>query len=127
LSSTNDEGDADDANLFERTVRRVTRNKNYKFGDPAFPCHSSSSISAIWLSEPWFVPGDLAKSAAAASTKTIEGAVRTVTKDEDYQFGDISKKVLSTGTGSFESAVKSITGNEEYKFGVSMYFAFLLR
>jgi hypothetical protein len=95
LTSTNDEDDTNNANLFERTVRKVTRNKNYKFGD-------------------------LAKSAATASTKTIEGAVRTVTKDEDYHFGDISKKVLSTGTGSFESAVKSITGNEEYKFGVSI-------
>ena len=82
----------DNANIFEQAVRKVTRNKNYKFGD-------------------------LTKSAANASTKTIEGAVRTVTRDDDYHFGDYSKKVLSTGTGTFESAVKSITGNEEYKFG----------
>lgn len=65
---------ADNPNLFERTVRRVTRNKSYKFGD-------------------------LAKSAAEVSTKTFEGAVRTVTQDENYRFGDYSKKVVSTGTG----------------------------
>ena len=85
----------DNANLFERAVRKVTRNKKYKFGD-------------------------LAKSAASASTKTFEGAVRTVTQDEEYHFGDYSKKVLSTGTGTFENAVKSITGNEGYQFGVSL-------
>lgn len=101
LSATNDEQNANDAvadtaNLFERTVRKVTRNKTYKFGD-------------------------LARSAASASTKTFEGAVRTVTQDEDYHFGDYSKKVLSTGTGTFESAVKSVTGNEQYQFGVSTH------
>lgn len=99
-SSGNDESDkasestASDANFFERTVRKISRNKNYKFGD-------------------------LTKNAATASTRTIEGAVRTVTRDDDYEFGDMTKKVLSTGTGTFEGAVKSITGNEEYHFGVS--------
>lgn len=99
-SSGNDESDkasestASDANFFERTVRKISRNKNYKFGD-------------------------LTKNAATASSRTIEGAVRTVTRDDDYEFGDMTKKVLSTGTGTFEGAVKSITGNEEYHFGVS--------
>ena len=102
LSSRDGEGESnatpniadDNANLFERAVRKVTRNKKYKFGD-------------------------LAKSAASASTKTFEGVVRTVTRDEEYHFGDYSKKVLSTSTGTFENAVKSITGNEGYQFGVS--------
>jgi hypothetical protein len=92
--TSKDPDDEYKANLFERTVRKVTRNKNYKFGD-------------------------LAKSAGKVSARTFETAVRTVTNDDDYQFGDYSKKVLSTGTGAFEGAVRSITQNEEYQFGVS--------
>ena len=82
------------ANLFERTVRKVTRNKGYKFGD-------------------------LTKSAASISTKTFEGAVRTVTQDNNYSFGDYSKKVVSSTTRTFEDVVKSVTKNEDYQFGVS--------
>ena len=67
----------------------------------------------------------MTKTAATASTRTIEGAVRKVIRDDDYEFGDITKKVFSTGSGTFEGAVKSITGNEEYRFGVSMYFVCL--
>ena len=99
-SDTTSESTEGDANFFERTVRKVSRNKNYKFGD-------------------------LTKTAATASTRTIEGAVRKVIRDDDYEFGDITKKVFSTGSGTFEGAVKSITGNEEYRFGVSMYFVCL--
>ena len=99
-SDTTSESTEGDANFFERTVRKVSRNKNYKFGD-------------------------LTKTAATASTRTIEGAVRKVIRDDDYEFGDITKKVFSTGSGTFEGAVKSITGNEEYRFGVSIYFVCL--
>eukprot|EP00804_Cyclotella_cryptica_P002856 CCRYP_009372-RE/>CCRYP_009372-RE protein AED:0.24 eAED:0.24 QI:0/0.8/0.83/1/0.2/0/6/1612/224 len=81
-----------DANLFERTVRKVTRNKSYRFGD-------------------------LTKSAASLSTKTFEGAVRTVTQDDNCSFVDYSKKVVSSTTQTFDDVVKSITKNEDYQFG----------
>lgn len=99
-SSTTQSDESDDANrdvnvnLFERTVRKVTRNKDYKFGD--------------WT-----------KSAASVSTKTFEEAVRTVTQDDNYSFGDYSKNVVSSTTRTFEDTVKSITKNQDYKFGVS--------
>eukprot|EP00571_Detonula_confervacea_P013536 CAMPEP_0172311408 /NCGR_PEP_ID=MMETSP1058-20130122/14657_1 /TAXON_ID=83371 /ORGANISM="Detonula confervacea, Strain CCMP 353" /LENGTH=334 /DNA_ID=CAMNT_0013024573 /DNA_START=45 /DNA_END=1050 /DNA_ORIENTATION=+ len=77
---------------FERAVRSVMRNDEYKFGD-------------------------ITRSVVDTTTNGIEDTVRAVTKDENYQFGDKQKKVIgSTGRG-FEDVVHSMTGNEEYKFG----------
>lgn len=81
-------------NLFEKAVRNVSKNKNYKFGD-------------------------LTKKAVTSTTKGVEGAVRTVTKNEDYKFGDLTKNVVSSSTGVLEGAVKSIIKKDDYKFGVS--------
>ncbi|KAL7549926.1 hypothetical protein ACHAWF_013181 [Thalassiosira exigua] len=75
---------------FERVVRSVTGNEEYKFGD-------------------------IARSVVNTTTHGIEGAVRTVTKNEDYEFGDLTKTALGSTTSGFE--VRSATGNEDYIFG----------
>ncbi|KAL7534292.1 hypothetical protein ACHAXR_007905 [Thalassiosira sp. AJA248-18] len=80
------------ANVFERAVRKVTRNDDYKFGD-------------------------LTRTVVNTTTHGVEGAVRAVTRDEDYRFGDLTKKAIGSSKGGIEGVVKSVTGNDEYQFG----------
>lgn len=77
---------------FEKAVRSVMGNEEYKFGD-------------------------LTRSVVNTTTHGIEGTVRSVTRDENYQFGDMTKNVIGSTAHGFEDVVHSVTGNEEYKFG----------
>lgn len=77
---------------FERIVRRVTRNDQYKFGD-------------------------ITRSVVNSTTHGVEDVVRSVTQDESYQFGDLTKQAVGSTTNSVEGLVKSVTGNANYKFG----------
>ena len=47
----------------------------------------------------------------------FEKFVRNVSSQKDYKFGDLTRKVVNTTTTGVEGAVKSVTGNEEYQFG----------
>jgi len=47
----------------------------------------------------------------------FEKFVRNVSKQKDYKFGDLSKKMVNATTTGVEGAVKTVTGNEEYNFG----------
>lgn len=69
----------DDVKLmpFERVVRKVTGNSEYKFGD-------------------------ITRSVANATTSAVEGTVRTVTNNEDYHFGDMTKTVIGSTTNGIE-------------------------
>ena len=70
---------------------------------------------------------DLLSSVVNSTTAAVEGAVRTVTGDNDYKFGDITKRTIKDLTGKEASeyefgdvtrkAVTSFTGKEDYHFG----------
>lgn len=77
---------------FERIVRRVTGNEQYKFGD-------------------------ISRSVVNSTTHGVEDVVRSVTQDESYQFGDLTRKTIGSTTHSIEGLVKSVTGDEGYQFG----------
>ena len=47
----------------------------------------------------------------------FEKFVRNVSRQKDYKFGDLTRKVVNTTTTGVEGAVKTVTGNEEYQFG----------
>jgi hypothetical protein len=51
------------------------------------------------------------------SISFIEGAVKSLTGDDSYQFGDYSKKALTDTTSALSQAGKVVTGNEAYVFG----------
>ena len=65
--------DEDSLTGFERMVRSVTKNEQYKFGD---------------------VTKSVVETSTTTLTNGVEDVVRSVTHDEDYQFGDLSKKGL---------------------------------
>ena len=101
-------------NTFERMVRTVSKNKEYRFGD-------------------------LTKKVINVTTHGVEESVRTVSKNKEYQFGDLTKKVVNVTTHGVEeviddltdltkkgvkkavqleeSIVRSVTQNEDYHFG----------
>ena len=72
-----------DANFFEKAVRRVTKNEEYKFGD-------------------------LTKTVVNTTTHGFEDTVRAVTNNEDYHFGDFTKGVVSSSKGGFEGMRKNL-------------------
>lgn len=80
------------ANPFERVVRSVTRNEDYKFGD-------------------------ITRTVVNSTTTGVEGTVRAVTGNEDYHFGDLTKSAIGSTAHGVEGIVKSVTGNEDYHFG----------
>ena len=51
--------------------------------------------------------------AANATKGLVEGVVRTVTDNDEYQFGDLTKGAIK----GFEEKMREATGNEEYQFG----------
>lgn len=96
-------------NAFEKTVRSVTRSKNYRFGD-------------------------LSKKVLRTSKTGVEAAVRTVKpgvcvggcklKDflahrplSDYQFGDFTIGALNATTKGVERTVQQLLDDEEYQVG----------
>ena len=85
-ATTRGDNDEETFTRFERVVRKVTGNKEYKFGD-------------------------ITRSVANATTSVVEGTVRTVTKNDDYQFGDIAKTVIGSTTHGIEG-ISSIDRNE---------------
>jgi hypothetical protein len=54
---------------------------------------------------------------ASFSISFIEGAVKSLTGDDSYQFGDYSKKALTDTTSALSQAGKVVTGNDKYVFG----------
>lgn len=71
------EVNSDSSTQFERVVRKVTGNKEYKFGE-------------------------ITRAAAKATSSVVEGTVRTVTNNDDYQFGDMTKTVIGSTTHGIE-------------------------
>mmetsp|Transcript_14006 Transcript_14006/g.19897 ORF Transcript_14006/g.19897 Transcript_14006/m.19897 type:complete len:342 (+) Transcript_14006:194-1219(+) len=92
FTETTTEAQGDEANAFENIVRRVSKNKQYKFGD-------------------------LSKKVVSSSTKGVEGVVKQVTKNEDYHFGDITRTAVGATTHGAENLIRGVIKNEDYKFG----------
>jgi hypothetical protein len=57
------------------------------------------------------------KPPAPISISFIEGAVKSLTGDDSYQFGDYSKKALTETTTVLSQAGKVVTGDDAYVFG----------
>ena len=53
---------------------------------------------------------DLTKIAVTSTTSGVEGAVRTVIRNEEYKFGDITKGVINSTTSGMEDVVKEVMG-----------------
>ena len=104
--------------------------------DPRFGCRlldaafrtAEAESSAAPLQQPRTVVGAGAIDLAANATKgLVEGVVRTVTDNDEYQFGDLTKGVVRDLTGKDASeykfgditkkAVTNFTGKEDYEFG----------
>ena len=76
--------------LIEDTVRTVTSNPEYRFGD--LTKGAISELSGKDASEYQF--GDISKRLAGDAQDGLTNAVTSFTGEKDYKFGDITKKVL---------------------------------
>jgi len=88
---------------FEKTMRQVTKNDEYKFGDM-----TESVVRAVTHDETYQF-GDLTKDVIGSTTHGIEDVVQSVTGNEDYKFGDLSRGTIKAAGSAMTYSEKTLS------------------
>lgn len=99
-------------NAFEKTVRSVTRSKNYRFGDLSKKVLRTSKTgveAAVRTVKPDYQFGDFTIGALNATTKGVERTVQQLLDDEEYQFGDLTKGAIGRADRIMTYSEKSMS------------------
>jgi hypothetical protein len=101
-------------NIFENTVRSVSGNTDYKFGD--LSKKAMSELTGKDLEKESYQFGDITKNVVTRTGKVVSGK-------DDYQFGDISKSLLK----DVDSTLRDWTGRQLNNLPLTLYQEFMTK